>query len=369
MTNSPNYFKQTLMNILKNKKIVISGIVITFVIAILITPGMAKSNDLELSIEKEKIPEEEFLHVISSEKHDVTQYFFREYGAEVDENFWEQEYEGEYPYRMLVDNTLETLKKIHATYEIAKEKGNIDEAGFEALKERFELVNSDREKKIKNGEPVYGLAEFSLDVYIEYEMDELQKMYVNDPDNEGMSLSEKEGRDYYEKYKDRMFVKNDDMELEYIQIYYAALELEDNEVDSLEKDLLEISKNLSNGMTMDSLVTDYENLQPYYQHEDILSEEVSARSKEIGDVLELAEDLEKGKSTQVINQNGSLYLIRCIDRVNYDYVPYEQVENYIFKTLREENYDQLVADKAKQISVSGDMAEIYGFAEEQLKNE
>lgn len=355
------------MKVIKNRKVVIPSVIVILVAAMLITLGMVGSNNLALTIEEEKVLEEEFLRAMSSEKYDVTQYFFRKYGAEVDGEFWVKEYGGESPYKMLTDSTLDSLALEHAVYEIAKEKGYLDTVGYSDLLKRFEMENKDRAEKVEKGEPVYGLAEFSLDLFLEYEANALEKLYTNDLVNEGMNISEEEGKKYYEENKDKLFVKNDDIEIEFIKIYYASLGLEESEVSALEGDLITVSKDLTGEATLESLLTHHESLRPYYQHADILSEEVSARAKEMGDVLELSVDLASGESTQVINQNGSLYLIHCIERVNHDYSPYELVEDNILKTLREKNYEQIVAEKAEQLSINSDIDRVYAFVKKQLK--
>lgn len=369
MTNSANDHKQTLMKVIKKRKIVIPSLIVILVGAMLITLGMVKNNKLELTIGDEVVPKEAFIHAMSNEKYDVTQYFYKEYGAEVDGGFWERSYDGEVPYEMLADETLDTLSYEHAIYELAKERGYLTAIGYDNLLKRFERENNDRAKKVQNGEPVYGLAEFSLDLFIEYEMNTLEKMYTNDLENEGMNISKEAGKKYYDENKDKLFVKNDDIEIEFIKIYYASLELKENEVNKLESDLKSLFKELTKETetTLESLIGDHESLEPYYQSTQVLSEEYSARAQEMGDVLELSADLDSGESTQVINQNGSLYLIRCIDREKHDYLSYDLVEDNILKKLRERNYGSMIADRAKDISVNGDMQRVYAFTKEQLK--
>src|SRR5699024_4286656 len=322
---------------------------------------------LDLMIGNEEISEEEFIRAMNAETDDVTQYFFAKYGAQVNEDFWLKEYEGETPYKMITENTIESLLLIRAAYEIAKEKGYVDSLNYNDLLERFEEENKERARKIENGEPVYGLEEFPLDLFIEHEMDRLQKMYMSDTTNESMSISEEEGRKYYEANKERMFVKNDDFEIEFIKIYYASLGLEDGKVDALKGDLNAVYEDLTDDQTLSSIVENFPSLKPYYEHMEIMSEEVSSRAREIGDVLELAVELEDGESTKVIDQNGCLYLVRSIERVENDYEPYESVKENIFKILREENYDQIIAEKAEELDVNGDMEKVYAFTKDHLK--
>lgn len=352
----------------KNRKRLIAVISLTIIIGLAIFSILITNNNkLDLVIENESITPNEFIQVMNDKKYEVTKYFFKEYGANVNKDFWTSEYDGESPYKMLADNTIETLLHNHSNYIIAKEHGYLTDIGYDNLMKRFELENKDRADKIANNEPVYGLAEFPFDLFIQYEMDSLQKMYINDIDNEGMDLSKKEGISYYDENKNSLFVKYDDIELEYINIYYDLLELEDDEVRKLENDLSNIYKEMSEEETLEDIVlNDYEHLQQYFNYEDISSEEITAKAKMIGDIIDLAYDLQKGESTQVINQNGSLYLIRVIDRVEYGYLPYEEVRDIIFKTLREKKFDEIVENKIQELTVTVDMKQVYSFTKKQF---
>ena len=94
---------------------------------------------------------------------------------------------------------------------------------------------------------------------------------------------------------------------------------------------------------------------------------MGSQSKTIGDVLELAAGLKKGECTQVIEQNGTLYLIQCTDRVEYDYLPLTEVKDNIEKNLREQRYNELIAEKAQNAVLEGDLDDVYAFTLENIK--
>lgn len=340
---------------------------IIFIGAISIMLGMNRSDKIGLTIGTEEILKEEFLEAMSNEKYAVTQYFHDKYGAEVDKDFWLKDFEGESPYEMLADRTVVALTAAYAVYEIAKEQGHLDTIGYKDLLERFELENKTRETKIKNAEPVYGLAQYTLDLYKEYEMDTLEKLYTNELNNEGMDISEEESKQYYENHKERLYVKNDDIELEFIRLYYGILDVEESEIKTYTDDLQSLYKEMSDTATIGELVNQYESLKPFYEQMKIESTEFSARGREIGDVLELAMELESGESTHVIDQNNSLYLIHCIDRVHHDFLTYDEVEDNILKVLREQNYDEIVAKRAEELSINNDSEKLYSFTKKQLR--
>lgn len=347
--------------------IITATIMIGFFIFILVS---ANKNKLQLSIGGEQITEEEFTLAMNDEKYDVSKYFFKEYGAEVDKDFWTKDIGSEAPYKKIADNAIDSLLYVHANYELAKENGYITDSGYDALLERYTKENEERARKIENNEPVYGLKVFPLDLFIEYEMDALQKIYINEQSTLGTDITTEEGLAYYDENKDKSFTKYDDLNLEYIKIRYDLLELDEDKVNKIEKDIISIYKDLDENISIEqNLENDLEYLKEYFHKEEIKSEEISAKSRDMDDIFELSNNLKEGESTQVINQNETLYLIRIIDKVENDYLPYEQVKDNIYKALREINFENMVQEKMQEMEIVADMDNVYSFAKKALENE
>ena len=182
-----------------------------------------------------------------------------------------------------------------------------------------------------------------------------------------MDISLEDGKTYYNKSKERLFIKNDDFELSYVKVYYGALGLDENKVNEIKNEMVQVSKQINDNNSLEDLCKDNELLKQYFNKETILSAEVSSMAKVMGDVLDIAIDLQSGDVTQVIDQNGCLYLIQCIGRINYDYIPYEEVSDNVKKALREERYEDIVAKRAKELDVSSDIQNVYSFTKNNIK--
>lgn len=268
---------------------------------------------------------------------------------------------------MLADRTMDELLRIHSIYEIAKEKGYVGSAEYKDFVTRFNSENEKREKDIKNGKTVYGLSKYTEDLFLEYETDQIQKAYCNDLKNDEMEISLEDGQRYYDDNKDSLFTKNDDFDLAFVKVYYTALDLPEEKVKEIKNRMVEVSKKIDSSNSLSSLVENDKLLKEYFTHENILSAELSAKAKVMGDVLDISMELKKGDVTQVLDQNGTLYLIQCIDRVDYDYIPFEEVKDNVNKVLREERYDEFVASGAKNLEISMDMDKVYKFTKNNLK--
>lgn len=331
------------------------------VMSVLVFSGCGKAFDL--SIENEKIYEEEYINIMNDIKLDVANEIAQGSNVNIDDSFWKTEQNGKLPYQILADNVIEKLKEIHAVYELAKEHEYIDSASYEDIKKRMEQENQSRSEAIEKGEVVYGLSSFSYNVYLEYEMDSLQKAYCEDLTNPGMEISEEESRAYYEENKDAMFYMYDDFTIQYVRVPYYGY-LTDEEKNGIYSQMLNLYAEADTNIG--DYIDEYPELKEYYGEEEILSDEADYMSKTIGDVMEIGYDLEAGEKSAVVDQNGYLFLVQCISKTEHDYKDFEDVEANIEKILREEHYDRLVDEKAESLQVECNYEEIYSFTLENI---
>ena len=108
------------------------------------------------------------------------------------------QYDGKHGYEILADNTVEELKHIHAVYDLAKEQGDITDSSYEALEKRWKDENAERREKVEKGEVIYGLKEYTFQLYLDYEISTLKEKYCNDTNREGMKLTEDEIQEHYQ---------------------------------------------------------------------------------------------------------------------------------------------------------------------------
>lgn len=320
-------------------------------------------NSFELSIGEEKISQEEYLGVMNDIKLDVANELSRKNQVNIDNGFWQTELNGEFPYKVLAERTIDEIKQIHAVYELAKENGYIDSVSYDDIKNRMNEENQIRAEKIEKGEAVYGLSSFTYNVFLEYEMDSLQKQYCEDLSNPGMEVTEDECKAYYDENKDTMFTMYDDFTIQYVRVPYDGyLTVEEkNQIYSQMTALYAASDN-----NIGDKISDYPELSEYYGEEEILSDEADYMSKTIGDVMEIGYSLNVGEKSSVIDQNGYLFLVQCIDKVEHDYKPFDSVKNNIEKILREEHYNKIVEEKAQELEVDCDLEKIYSFTLENI---
>ena len=174
------------------------GIVAAFVIVIIFfAVRFQKERQLDLKIGEQQISNEEYLACMQSVMYDTKMQIQKEYDTDYDGTFWEKKYGNKYGYEILAENTLQSLKYIHAVYDLAKENDYVEDKSYEGLKKRLDEENNSRKEKLANNEVIYGLKEYSYDLYLQYEMSSIKELYCNDKTRKGMNLTEEEIVEHY----------------------------------------------------------------------------------------------------------------------------------------------------------------------------
>ena len=100
----------------------------------------------------------------------------------------------------------ETEKKYAlACLEFAKIIGLIDDSSLDAVEKRCKAENEKRRIQTENGETVYGLVEFPLSVYLDYELTRIKLDFASEKKGINYSfapISKKEKKEFYKNNTD-----------------------------------------------------------------------------------------------------------------------------------------------------------------------
>ena len=177
--------------------LIVSGIVLLSIIGSVIYINV---NQFELSVGDSKVSNEEYLACMKAVEYDTKIEIQQKYDYEYTEDFWEKKYDDKFGYEILAENTIERLQYINAVYDVAKENGDVKDSSFAGLEKRWKAENAEREEKIKNGEVVYGVKEYTFELYLQYEMSTLKEKYCNDKKRKGMTFTEEEVLEHYNSH-------------------------------------------------------------------------------------------------------------------------------------------------------------------------
>ncbi|HFU3799305.1 TPA: hypothetical protein ACGO0I_000310 [Streptococcus suis] len=307
-----------------------------------------------LVIEGHAVPKQELQREVLDQKNSVGQYYFQKYQAEIDKEFWTKDFSGEKPLEDLSKIVLENLRHQYAARSLAVQSQVIDKIDYAAFYQRFQEVNNQRQSASQSGQLVYGVNQFSESIFLGYELDQFKSAYTANEQLPGMLVSDEDALAYYEAEKERLFWSYDDMNFQYIRVYYGATGLPLEEVNRLRSDMETIRTLLESGVDMEVAIQDYPHLKEYYSEEDLLSGEVSSYYDYIGEVLDIAMELQSNEISAVSDKNASLVLVKMKNKTEHDYIPFEQVRSVIDKHIREERYLNLLEKTSKELEVKVD---------------
>lgn len=185
----------------RKKQLMKIGVVIAVIAVAGITGGVIKyrhDNRFDLTVAGDPISKEEYVNCMNSVEYDTKMQIQQDYDAAYETDFWKKQYDGQYGYEILARNTVEQLKYIHAVYDLAEENGDVADSSYAALEKRWKDSNAERSEKVEKGEVIYGLKEYTFQLYLDYELSTLKEKYCNDTSREGMQLTEDEVLQHYQ---------------------------------------------------------------------------------------------------------------------------------------------------------------------------
>ncbi|MEK4880004.1 MULTISPECIES: hypothetical protein [Paenibacillus] len=162
------------MGITRRKPTVIILFTALIVLALLVLSLTNKKAELPenwiFTVEGYAVTEEEFQSFVKEQRAITVDYFFRTYGAQVDEGFWTRQYgeNHETPSEYAKNSAMTALLMSKQEQFIADKRGIAPYQSFDELKSDMEEENVKRAKMDDSGETYYGLPQFDLYQYMQY---------------------------------------------------------------------------------------------------------------------------------------------------------------------------------------------------------
>lgn len=144
-----------------------------------------------LQINGQEVEKEEYDLTLQQQRHAMVRYFMDTYQVMIEDEGWDKEIKGEYPYQVLSNKSIEALQQRYAIYLFAMENQYIEDLTYAGIEARMNRENKKRDDMVAKGEVVYGLSKFSYESYIVYEIDSFEERYYADT---GASEEQYQGR-------------------------------------------------------------------------------------------------------------------------------------------------------------------------------
>ena len=313
-----------------------------------------QQGQLKLEIAGYKVSEEAYSWAMYKARNEVLS---RHSAAGISPVVWDVRTELGLPQEMVADRAVELLKEFYAVGVLAVDRGYLQDASFEALEEDRQALNQSNRENIASGGIVTGLTNYTLEQYIHYRNAGLRLQFCYDETNPENVVTDQELRLRYEQDKDKFFGLPDSYVLHWIEIWDRP-ELEP-QVEQLRQSAVEA------GSLIQALETDSQ-LKSYFCDVSFDGRQYATYEQEYSLLLSYAGELNTGEISQVICENGCIWLVECVERKENGYEDLDSVASVVLAAIREEHYDALVAQLAGQINAEYDTEALYRYTARQL---
>src|SRR5690606_8241153 len=121
-----------------------------------------------------------------------------------------------------------------------------------------------------------------------------------------------------------------------------SLELSEEKRAELEAEVRDLRQAATERGSLEEALKQVPGLQKYYQTATIDEDTYAAYAGSHEDLLYYSEDLQTGDLSKLINENGRIFLIECVERAKNGYIPFEKLTGILERTIQEHKYDELI---------------------------
>jgi len=303
-------------------------------------------------VNNEGITFREFNHVMYGNRAITLNYFMQKYCVEDGKKFWSGIYGEENPLEKIKEDTLEELKRTKVIQALAKQYGLVEDVSYKKFLQDLKEENSRRKKDVENKKKIYGVKQYTEDTY--YAINNSNLFYnVKEKMSGEIEITDEELNSYYAENKDKSFLKSGDISTKVIAVSYdESMKRENAEVGATE-----IKSKLNKGEPIEDVVRLYnkERLYKVELTEWLFKPENSrADSAKWPMVTNNVKKLEVGQTSDVIEDFGAFYIVKCTGKMPSTYIEFNAVKENIRKLLVEQKYDEIINKLVEEAKVEID---------------
>ncbi|MBV6715350.1 peptidyl-prolyl cis-trans isomerase [Paenibacillus chitinolyticus] len=238
--------------------------------------------------------------------------------------------------------TLQRVKEFKTEQLWAKEKGlAAGGLGFGDFEKRWRQENARRKAAADHGEPVYGPVSYDPAGYYRYEQSNLQLRLKEALAGQDFAAGDAELQAAYERLKDDRFMRPSKIRLQLLSA--------ENSASGAEK-LNRAAARLKAGEAFESQAGQADSglraEARWFEPEDR-----KADAERYPALLQEAEGLQPGQTSGVIGEGERLYIIRCAERGEAEYEPFEDVKERVRILYTDERYAAELASRLARTDI------------------
>ncbi len=334
---------------MKKSKGIIIAVSVCLVIALLLSSLVffaiktsVKDSDIVATVNGYEICAEELKLQMEAQKG----YVIEDFGENktIDDKFWKTKIDGKTPLEELKQRALDYFVKYKVEQQIAVENGVIkkEDTSFASLMNAMKAENALREQKVKAGEVIYGVKEYTYNSYLTYTYSNMQIDTREKLGEKGNALyaDDKELKAWYESVKDVRYPKFDTMKFDYYKIAFS----DDYPPEEAEKVVIEARKEIVKNGVHTWCDVDYIDLT-------IDDDNASDLQKTSPQFFETIQSMKVGDITEVINENNSSFFAVLKSAEKAGYKDFDEHKTAIYTEYIDEKYETYVENQVKSAKV------------------
>jgi hypothetical protein len=293
-------------------------------------------------VDGEPIDAREFQQQLRAVRAETLRYFTERHGVFDTNRFWESSFGGERPLDVAKQRAMKLLVDRKVRQVVMKQHGILSDTTYSAFLERWAGENEHRNRRVRNGEPVYGPTHVEEAEYLTYELTNAEtavkeRLFAQMPPPTSEELATE-----YDRIRDSL-VQRTTRTARMIRFDYGA-PVTKARVEGQARRLWERIKGGENAelavkafpeakVTMETFVVDARQRRP--------------RRERFEDALE---GLDEGQAGKIVETSGALVILVGID-VAKQYLPLAQAIPAVTRSLMHRRYEAMIAARVANAKV------------------
>lgn len=343
-------------NISKRRLIVVVFLILTIVPGTILFNRIIFKNDKADNyialVNGLPISTKEFDNAIEINKSKVSDYFYKKYGAEQTKEFWMTSFEGEIPLESVMKKALEDTVKLKIRQLIAKELGLLSDISYKGFIEQLDEENNRRQRAIRNHEIIYGPRQYEEKAYFEYVLSNTTRLVKNQLMKDAWKPDDQNLKRFYDLQKNQLYTSQGSVKVKLLSISF----LDSNQTvdEELKKDAM---KKMGNALAMAVSGIDFDDIAKSFDEDLLMMEKVfnssNIRSNSRSPVALAAEGLMFDQISDIIEENGRFYLIKCIEnqKEGSGFLDFDSNKGQVLEDYANYKYEELVKKRVSEAQI------------------
>lgn len=343
----------------KKKRLLVLPIVVLLLLAV--TAGLFWLNKKEVSdmqivayVNNEPIRYGEYRMFLFSDRAAVMNYFKETYHTEIEQEFWNKNYNNEAPLERIMDEALKQSVDAKIKQILSKKYSVETEIDYKVFTQKLKTENVRRKNAVENNQVIYGPQQYEEFLYYKYLLDiDENKVKENMLSNE-LNINDEVLEAFYQREKEAAYIKNPGTTtVRVLTVYFTDDKgnISPEKKKAAREKITQIKSEFKSG-------TEFEELQSKYNEEKSLEELTVGADNEkelamidsglfTGHVSELV----KGQVSDVIEANSNFKIIFCVDKGKPKVKLFNEVKDVLTRNYVDKEYINRVEVLTKEAKV------------------